>query len=67
MTVDLSQLERQAWRPKTTAAWHEEFTYRAAILEYDGGFSRADAEMMALKIVGPISRSETRKNRSERG
>ncbi len=64
MTVDVSQLERQAYRPKTTAEWHEEFTYRAAILEYEGGYSRADAEAMAMKIVGGISRSETRKNRT---
>lgn len=24
--------------------WQEEFNHRAAILEYDGGFSRRDAE-----------------------
>lgn len=58
------ELQRQAWRPKSISEWHEEFTYRAAIIEYEGGYTRADAEAMALKIVGGISREETRKNRS---
>lgn len=28
----------------TEPIWQEEFNHRAAILEYDGGFSRRDAE-----------------------
>lgn len=28
----------------TEPLWQEEFNHRAAILEYDGGFSRRDAE-----------------------
>jgi hypothetical protein len=58
----VSDIEQQAWRPKSVAAWSEEFKYRAAIIEYDGGFTRAEAEARALKIVGGISRSEIRKH-----
>jgi hypothetical protein len=56
-------IEPQAWRPRTTKEWHEEFTYRAAILQYEGGFTRAEAEERALRIVGGVSRAEVRKHR----
>jgi hypothetical protein len=54
---------RQAWRPRSLAEWGEEFAYRAAIIEYEGGFTRAEAEARALRIVGGISRAEVRKHR----
>ena len=59
----LALIPQQEWRPRTTKEWHEEFTYRAAILEYEGGFTRAEAEARALRIVGGISRAEVRKHR----
>lgn len=56
-------VERQAWRPRSLAEWGEEFAYRAAILEYDAGMTRSEAEALALKIVGPYSREMDRENR----
>jgi len=57
-------IDRQEWRPRSLAEWHEEFTYRAAIIEYEGGFTRAEAEARALKIVGPYSREMDRQNKN---
>ena len=31
--------------------WQEEFNHRAAILEYDAGFSRRDAEEEAMYFI----------------
>ena len=56
-------IERQAWRPRSLAEWGEEFSYRAAILEYEGGMNRAEAERVALQIVGPYSREMDRENK----
>ncbi len=52
---------RQALEPRRPApaaldAWYEAFEERAAILEYDGGLSREDAERKALELVGPPRR-----------
>lgn len=55
---------RQDWKPRSLAEWGEEFSYRAAILEYEGGMSRAEAEALALKIVGPYSREMDRYNKN---
>jgi hypothetical protein len=57
-------IQRQDWQPRSLAEWGEEFSYRAAILEYEGGFTRSEAEARALKIVGPYSREMDRKNRN---
>lgn len=43
----------RAYRPDSEAAWREELTERAAILEFEAGFSRADADRLALEQVGP--------------
>jgi hypothetical protein len=45
-------IDRQDWTPSSLEEWHEEFNYRAAIIEYEGGFTRTQAEQMAIKIVG---------------
>jgi hypothetical protein len=60
---DIPQLEPQAWRPKSLKEWDEEWRYRSAVIQYEGGFTRAEADAMALKIVGGISREEIRKNK----
>ena len=43
----------QQYKPTTPAAWQEEFDERAAIIEFCGGKPRAEAERLALEIVGP--------------
>jgi hypothetical protein len=48
----------QQYKPTTPAAWQEELDERAAIAEYLGGLSRADAEQLALEIVGPRPESK---------
>lgn len=48
-----AELQQQDWRPQTLEAWQEEFTYRAAIIEYEGGYTRPQAQQMAGRIVGP--------------
>ena len=57
-------IPRQEWRPRSLAGWGEEFKYRAAILEYEGGFTRAEAEERAFQIVGPYSREMDRQNKN---
>lgn len=54
---------RQAWRPRSLAEWREEFVYRAAIIEYEGGLTRPEAEELALQIVGPYTREMDRENK----
>lgn len=54
---------RQPWIPRSLAEWGEEFAYRAAILEYEAGMTRAEAEVLALQIVGPYSREMDRANK----
>jgi len=60
----MSDLVQQEWRPRSLAEWQEEFNYRAGIIEYEGGYTRAEAEAMALKIVGPYSREMDRQNKN---
>jgi len=54
---------RQAWRPRSLAEWGEEFSSRAAIIEYEGGLDRPEAERIALEIVGPYTREMDRENK----
>lgn|GEM_PF-5828755 len=54
---------RQAWRARSLAEWREEFIYRAAIIEYEGGLDRPEAERIALEIVGPYTREMDRENK----
>jgi len=39
--------------PATINAWVEEFEYRSAIIEYEGGVPRPEAERLALTMIGP--------------
>lgn len=43
--------------PKTIWAWVENYEERAAILEYTGGFTRAEAERLAREMNGPEPKS----------
>ncbi len=46
-------VSRSVYQPPTRAAWREEFNERAAIIEYDGGLPRRDAEELAWDLLGP--------------
>lgn len=46
MTATLS-----AWLARQTPATREQFEERAAILEYDGGLTRAEAEQRAMEMI----------------
>lgn len=39
--------------PANREAWLEEFAERAAIVEFDGGFPRREAEELAWEMIGP--------------
>ena len=39
--------------PKTPAEWDEEFSERAAMMEFCGDRSRKEAEAFARKLLGP--------------
>ena len=49
--------------PPVEPIWSEEFAHRAAILEYDGGFTRAEAEEEAGYWVA-MQKREWEKRRS---
>ena len=46
------KLPPQDWQPPTLLDWQQEFNERAAIIEFDGGFTRAQAQQMAGMVVG---------------
>lgn len=51
----------------TDEDWKEAFEERAAIMEYDGGLSREEAERRAREIVGAQYRAVRRELRSQQG
>jgi hypothetical protein len=50
-SIWLKKLRHVTERGEIPAVWQEDFQERAAILEYDGGLSTADAEAQAKREI----------------